>query len=220
MKKHYGLLLFLIPLFLSSIAGSGRAAITYPYHENLALSRDTEIWSDTQWKFYEQTVVYNDYLEVNISYGGSTLDIDMRAFLAIDLQPWDITREGIAKGSLDQMIANSQNRGTTSWEFVRYDNTAYPEGMTVYVLMFVYSGMGSSEITINSNKELIENSPGIGGFLGFILQNIIWVVLAFGLAMFGLIMVMNHYRKKYKRYIEEQKDKMAKEKLGNKAAKY
>ncbi len=219
MKKHYGLLLFLIPLFLSSILGVGQA-INYSYHENLTLTRDIPIWSDSQWKYYEQTVGYEDFLEVNISYGGGLLDIDMRAFLAIDLQPWDITREGIEKGALDKMIANSQNRGTTSWEYVRYDNTAYPEGMTVYVLMFVYDGMGSSEITINSNKELIEDSPGIGGFLGFILQNIILVVLAFGLAMFGLIMLMNYYRKKYKRYIEEQKDKMAKEKLGNKAAKY
>ncbi len=88
--------------------------------------------------------------------------------------------------------------------------------MRVFVLIFVSSGTGSSSITINSNKELTVYDPGIGGFQGFILDNIVIVIALFGAAMLGLVLVMNHFRSKYKRYIEEQKEKTQKEKLGTK----
>ncbi len=218
MKKQYGLALLLIPLILSFVGRSVNAVDSF--QKNLTLTCTNEaMWMDNQWKFYSQTVGYEDFLEVSLNYTGE-LDIDLRMFVDFDAKPWDITREGIDKVPLEDMLVNAQNRGSNSVEYGRYYNNQYSQGMTVYVLIFVFSGTGSSAITISSNKELAEYDPGTGGFLGFILDNILYVTLVFAAAMIGLVLVMNHYRKKYRRYIAEQKEKVAKEKLGHQAAKY
>ncbi len=217
MKKYHILLVILLPLFISCL---GRPVNAASYHVDLAMSSTTaDMWQDGQWEFYSVVVGYHGIISANFTYTGD-LDIDACLFLDIDEKPWDITREGIEKVPLTEMIANSQARGTNGVEEVWYQNNAHTAGMRIYILIYVYSGVGNSQVSINSNVEISPYDPGIGGFQGFIVNNIVWVAALFALAMAGLVLLMNHYRKKYKGYISEQKEKTAKEKLGHQAAKY
>jgi hypothetical protein len=127
------------------------------------------------------------------------------------MEPWDITHEGIEVYPSDE---NSQSRGVTGFEELRYYNELYENGRMVYILIFAYSGTGESTIQIQSNIALTRVQPRVGGFLGWVIDNIILVVALLGGALAGLLFVMRHFRRKYRQYIEAQKEATAKEKLG------
>ncbi len=190
-------------------AGFARAAVT---SETIQFNCQNEgVWGDSQWKFYTVVINWKSTLEFNCTYSG-TLDVDARLYTNESGKiGWDITREGLEKFTPDD---NSQARGTNNQEEVRYENKVYTQGRRVYVLLFVYSGTGSSAISIQSNIPLEPYQPAIGGFQGWVMDNLLMVGGAFAIALTGLLILMIRQRKKYREYIEKKKEEVAKEKLG------
>ncbi len=179
---------------------------------NLSCS-DEQVWSDSQWAFYSAPVPLSQQLIFNFTYSGA-LDIDARLYYSgrtDNMEPWDITHEGIEVYTPPD--GNSQSR-EVGFEELRYSNELYENGRMVYILIFVYSGTGESTIQIQSNIALTRVQPRLGGLLGWVIDNIFLVIAVLGGALAGLLAVMNHYRKKYRQYIETQKEVTAKEKLG------
>jgi hypothetical protein len=152
----------------------------------------------------------------------NSLNLDLRLYLnesapGVGQVPWDITREGLDPTPAPALVDNSQFPGKTTTQVVTYYNTQYPNGVVVYALIFVFSGNGSANMTINSNYPLTfipRSAIPIGGLEGWVLDNIWLIGGVLVAALVGLIIVMVEVRRKYVRYIEEQKEKTVKEKLG------
>lgn len=216
MRKSLVFGLFVGLMACAVLAFPARAQGAQPITLQLS-SSDEQVWSDSQWAFYKAPVPISNQLIFNFTYSG-TLDIDARLYYGRrpdGMEPWDITHEGLEVYAPD---GNSQSRGVTGFEELRYYNELYQDGRWVYILIFSYSGTGDSTIQIQTSIDLTRVQPRLGGLLGWVIDNIVLVIAVLGGALAGLIAVMNHFRKKYRKYIEAQKEATAKEKLGKSVA--
>lgn len=159
-KLRIGTCLATAIILFGIISTSYANAQTTTVDDELIVSQeahDLGIWTDQQWRFYKLVLNLNQAVELNVSYSGQ-LDIDLRIYVDVnpqhgtneqDMLAWDVTGMGL-RPEITPM-RNSQIRGTTDVvEEIYYKNERFAQ-RNVYVLVFSYDGLGSSEFDLNSN---------------------------------------------------------------------
>ncbi|MHA1732165.1 MAG: hypothetical protein ACTSU5_09480 [Promethearchaeota archaeon] len=207
MRKQPTIVLLLVGCVLFLSAGFPAVSATSEIRDKeytFELSRESNVWSDTQWKFFKVTLNYSDTLNVSASMSGD-LDVDLRLYSndkPDQVSPWDITREGMKDLPYKQ---NSQLRGSDKDEILGYTNEFSINGELLYLLVYVFSGTGNSTVTLHSNLPLEEVKPEIGGFEAFFKSNFYYIAGAV-VAVFVVVIILTVKRvKKVKRKMAEQK---------------
>ncbi|GAB4310619.1 MAG: hypothetical protein Kow0069_10900 [Promethearchaeota archaeon] len=175
--------------------------VAFPHVEELTFERNSSTWSDDQWRFFRIELPKEERLLVNVSPSGP-LDVDARLYSSEDgVRPWDITREGMKNFTYK---ANSQFRGPFKDEVLGYKNEVVLGNETLYLLVFVIDGYGSTNVSIQANFPLHEYTPPVGGFEGWFNANSTYVYIGVGV-LFVLVMVQTKRKAgKVKRAIAEQ----------------
>lgn len=178
----------------------------YAHDYPLVFTRESNTWADSQWQFFRVQVPERASLQLYLNISGP-LDIDMRLYSNSldDVTPWDITREGMKTNLVYR--GNSQFRNTPtiprSNETIWYSNTQVVDNETVYILVYVHTGSGISNATLQSNIPLVEVSPAVGGFEGFFRGNF-YIFLGITIAVFVVVIALTKRKtKKIRRKMAE-----------------
>jgi len=204
----------------NQVVGDGTDKISGVLAANLE-----ERWEDSSWIFFITEVPFGEIVSVRVAYSGD-LDLDVMLFVDTDVDSsqrmlgWDISHCRFNYPE-DKLVSYSQKRTTntseTGEERVEYQNNV-PSTINrkVYVLIYTYDGLGSSNYNVTSyNGHQLSVIPN-HQLNSCILVYLYWLIFVGVVSFFSFIFIKYIKRKtmteEQKRALEEKKKKKSKAK--------
>lgn len=149
-------------------------------------------WEDTQWQFFSISVEYQETLNITLDYQG---DLDLDLMLYVDETPgghqkyaWDISHCQLEANQYDAYSGvRTTNTASAAPERIVFIQNLAEETKMVYLLVYVYDGLGNSTYTLNANKAIHIITSGELEKCWIVVEA--WAIFAVGCVIFSLIFI-------------------------------
>jgi hypothetical protein len=187
---------FLVSLLLPVVSGLSGDNTTTVTGSLLATTPPTGdkygTWEDTQWQFFSITVESQETLNLTLDYQG---DLDLDLILYVDEQPgsykkyaWDISHCQLDNYPYDAYSGvRTKNTASAAPERIMYLQNSTGETKIVYVLVYVYDGLGNSSYTLTANKPIHIMESDELEKCWLVIQA--WAIFAVGCVIFSVIFI-------------------------------